>query len=78
LAATALPITGSQAAPKKVTKDELGNVAGIAATATASGGKFDKKLPGEKPAKHKGKYRKVVHCTLAYITVSLSHVNCYV
>jgi len=64
LAATALPITGTQAAPKKVTKDELGNVAGIAATATASGGKFDKKLPGEKPAKHKGKYRKVVHCTL--------------
>ncbi|WVZ18795.1 hypothetical protein V8G54_006117 [Vigna mungo] len=58
LAATALPITGTQAAPKKVTKDELGNVAGIAATATASGGKFDKKLPGEKPAKHKGKYRK--------------------
>ncbi|WVZ10081.1 hypothetical protein V8G54_014611 [Vigna mungo] len=56
--ATALPITGTQAAPKKVTKDELGNVAGIAATATASGGKFDKKLPGEKPAKHKGKYRK--------------------
>ncbi|XP_061353669.1 ribosome biogenesis regulatory protein homolog isoform X2 [Gastrolobium bilobum] len=58
LAATALPITGTQAAPKKVTKDELGNVAGIAATATASGGKFDKKLAGEKPAQHKGKYRK--------------------
>ncbi|KAK7330124.1 hypothetical protein VNO77_24310 [Canavalia gladiata] len=58
LAATALPITGTQAAPKKVTKDELGNVAGIAASATASGGKFDKKFPGEKPAQHKGKYRK--------------------
>ncbi|KAL2338355.1 hypothetical protein Fmac_012801 [Flemingia macrophylla] len=58
LAATSLPITGTQAAPKKVTKDELGNVAGLAATATASGGKFDKKLPGEKPAQHKGKYRK--------------------
>ncbi|PON88975.1 Ribosomal biogenesis regulatory protein [Trema orientale] len=58
LAATALPITGSQAVPKKVTKEELGNVAGMAATSTASGGKFDKKLPGEKPAKHKGKYRK--------------------
>ncbi|KAJ1422672.1 Ribosomal biogenesis regulatory protein [Sesbania bispinosa] len=58
LAATALPITGTQAAPKKVTKDELGSVAGIAATATASGGKFDKKLRGEKPAQHKGKYRK--------------------
>ncbi|XP_023531368.1 ribosome biogenesis regulatory protein homolog [Cucurbita pepo subsp. pepo] len=58
LAATALPITGTQAAPKKITKDELGNVAGMAATSTASGGKFDKKLAGEKPAKHQGKYRK--------------------
>ncbi|XP_022144805.1 ribosome biogenesis regulatory protein homolog [Momordica charantia] len=58
LAATALPITGTQVAPKKMTKDELGNVAGMAATATASGGKFDRKLRGEKPPKHKGKYRK--------------------
>ncbi|KAJ4840354.1 hypothetical protein Tsubulata_007622 [Turnera subulata] len=58
LAATALPITGTQAASKKLTKDELGNVAGLAATATASGGKFDKKLAGEKPAKHEGKFRK--------------------
>ncbi|KAL4335204.1 hypothetical protein GQ457_07G040870 [Hibiscus cannabinus] len=45
-------------APKKVTKDELGNVAGMAATSTASGGKFDRKLPGEKPAKKQGKHRK--------------------
>jgi len=59
LAATALPITGTQAAPKKVSKDELGNVAGLAATATASGGKFDKKLPGEKKPKHEQKHRKV-------------------
>ncbi|XP_058113121.1 ribosome biogenesis regulatory protein homolog [Magnolia sinica] len=58
LAATALPITGTQAAPKKASKDELASVAGMAATSTASGGKFDKKLPGEKPAKHSGKYRK--------------------
>ncbi|KAL3532350.1 hypothetical protein ACH5RR_005871 [Cinchona calisaya] len=60
LAATALPITGSQAAHRKVGKDELQNVAGMAATATAtaSGGKFDKKLPGEKPPKHEKKYRK--------------------
>ncbi|KAK7292064.1 hypothetical protein RIF29_07727 [Crotalaria pallida] len=58
LAARALPITGTQAAPKKFTKDELGNVAGMAATSTASGGKFDRKLAGEKPAQHKGKYRK--------------------
>ncbi|PIN24339.1 Regulator of ribosome synthesis [Handroanthus impetiginosus] len=58
LAATSLPITGTQAIPKKVNKDELENVAGMAATATASGGKFDKKLPGEKPLKHEKKYRK--------------------
>ncbi|KAK1403546.1 Ribosome biogenesis regulatory protein [Heracleum sosnowskyi] len=58
LAATSLPITGTQAAPKKISKDELGNVAGMAATATASGGKFDKKLVGEKPLKHDKKYRK--------------------
>ncbi|KAI4326313.1 hypothetical protein MLD38_031639 [Melastoma candidum] len=58
LAATALPITGTQAQPKKMSKDELGNVAGLASTATASGGKFDKKLPGEKKAKHDHKYRK--------------------
>ncbi|KAF5725821.1 ribosome biogenesis regulatory protein isoform X1 [Tripterygium wilfordii] len=58
LAATALPITGTQTATKKLTKDELGNVAGLAATATASGGKFDKKLPGEKAPKKQGKHRK--------------------
>ncbi|XP_059635084.1 ribosome biogenesis regulatory protein homolog [Cornus florida] len=58
LAATALPITGTQAEPRKVSKDELQNVAGMTATATASGGKFDKKLPGEKPPKHEKKYRK--------------------
>lgn len=58
LAATRLPITGTQSAPKKVSKDELGNVAGMAATSTASGGKFDKKLQGEKPSKHPGKFRK--------------------
>ncbi|ONK80349.1 uncharacterized protein A4U43_C01F16700 [Asparagus officinalis] len=59
LAATALPITGTQSkAPKKASKVELENVAGMAATSTASGGKFDKKLPGERPPKHSGKYRK--------------------
>ncbi|XP_050214094.1 ribosome biogenesis regulatory protein homolog [Mercurialis annua] len=58
LAATALPITGTKAALKKVTKDDLGNVAGLASTATASGGKFDKKLQGEKPIKKQGKHRK--------------------
>ncbi|CAM8939441.1 unnamed protein product [Rhodiola kirilowii] len=58
LAARSLPITGTQAAPQKFSKDDLGNVAGLAAMSTASGGKFDKKLAGEKPEKHKGKYRK--------------------
>jgi hypothetical protein len=72
LAATALPITGTRVAPGKVTKDGLGDVAGIAATATASGGKFDKKLQGEKPAKHQGKYRKVY--TLSCVNASLLKV----
>ncbi|XP_010528668.1 PREDICTED: ribosome biogenesis regulatory protein homolog [Tarenaya hassleriana] len=58
LAATALPITGTQAQSKKVGKEELGNVAGLAATSTASGGKFDKKLPGEKAPKKLGKHHK--------------------
>ncbi|KAI8549666.1 hypothetical protein RHMOL_Rhmol06G0042600 [Rhododendron molle] len=58
LAATALPITGTQVAPRKASKNELENVAGMAATSTASGGKFDKKLAGEKSPKHEGKYRK--------------------
>ncbi|KAL3646788.1 hypothetical protein CASFOL_009332 [Castilleja foliolosa] len=58
LAATSLPITGTKANPKKVSKDELQNVAGMAATSTARGGKFDKKLPGEKELKHDKKYRK--------------------
>ncbi|KAH1108854.1 hypothetical protein J1N35_012622 [Gossypium stocksii] len=31
---------------------------GMAATSTASGGKFDRKLAGEKPAKKQGKHRK--------------------
>ncbi|GAB2300349.1 hypothetical protein Dimus_034388 [Dionaea muscipula] len=58
LAATALPITGSQVPQKKFSKTELAEVAGTAATSTASGGKFDKKLPGEKPQNMKGKHRK--------------------
>ncbi|KAK6941642.1 Ribosomal biogenesis regulatory protein [Dillenia turbinata] len=58
LAATALPITGTQSAPTKLSKNELQDIAGKAGTSTASGGKFDKKLPGEKPEKHEGKYRK--------------------
>ncbi|KAG5521669.1 hypothetical protein RHGRI_034031 [Rhododendron griersonianum] len=60
LAATALPITATQAAPRKASKNELENVAGMTATSTASGGKFDKKLAGEKSPKYVGKYLKVI------------------
>lgn len=59
LAATAVPITGTKAdLPKKAKKEDLENVAGMASSATASGGKFDKKLPGEKAPKKAGKNRK--------------------
>lgn len=59
LAATAIPITGTKAdLPRKHKKEDLENVAGMASSATASGGKFDKKLPGEKPLKKTGKHRK--------------------
>ncbi|GJM99582.1 hypothetical protein PR202_ga16700 [Eleusine coracana subsp. coracana] len=59
LAAKALPITGTKAdLPKKSRKEDLESVAGMASTATASGGKFDEKLPGEKSPKHPGKHRK--------------------
>jgi len=59
LAAKSLPITGTKAdLPKKFRKEDLENVAGMG-SATASGGKFDEKLPGEKLPKHPGKHRKV-------------------
>ncbi|CAN8316990.1 unnamed protein product [Cochlearia groenlandica] len=58
LAASAFPISGVKAQPKRLAKEELGDVAGLAATSTASGGKFDKKLPGEKPLKKQGKHHK--------------------
>eukprot|EP00249_Psilotum_nudum_P011560 c23241_g1_i1 orf=377-1459(-) len=58
LAATRLPITGTKDGAKKLSKDEIGFVAGLASTSTASTGKFDHKLPGEKPPKHTGKHRK--------------------
>ncbi|WZY92094.1 hypothetical protein YC2023_064423 [Brassica napus] len=43
LAVTASPISGTKTQPQKIGKDALGDVAGLAATSTASGGKFDKK-----------------------------------
>ncbi|CAH8387333.1 unnamed protein product [Eruca vesicaria subsp. sativa] len=58
LAVTALPISGTKTQPQKLGKEALGDVAGLAATSTASGGKFDKKLPGEKPPKKQGKHHK--------------------
>ena len=60
LAAKALPIIGTKAdLPKKSRKEDLESVVGMASSATASGGKFDEKLPDEKPPKHPGKHRKV-------------------
>ncbi|KAK6152365.1 hypothetical protein DH2020_015000 [Rehmannia glutinosa] len=58
LAATSLPITGTQTMPKKVSKDELQNVAEWQQLQQPAG-KFDKKLPGENPQSMKKKYRKV-------------------
>jgi len=60
LAASSLAITGSKHPSQKLSKSDLGDAAGLASTATASIGKFDKKLPGEKPAKKLGKHRKVL------------------
>jgi regulator of ribosome biosynthesis len=39
----------------------------MASSATASGGKFDKKLPGEKPLKKAGKHRKVFSSSYALV-----------
>ncbi|MCO5613346.1 hypothetical protein L7F22_067622 [Adiantum nelumboides] len=58
LSATSLPITGTKEPPKKLNKGEIGFAAGLAGTSTASGGKLDRKLDGEKRAQHNGKYRK--------------------
>lgn len=72
--------------PRKAGKDELQNFAGMASTATASGGKFDKKLPGEKPPKHEKKYRKVcaiheliknfLHCDYKHAQVGMQCEDC--
>ncbi|KAH8933507.1 hypothetical protein BDL97_18G033700 [Sphagnum fallax] len=58
LAATSVPITGTKEPAKRLSKEIVGQAAGLASTATASIGKFDKKLPGEKPLKFAGKHRK--------------------
>ena len=75
LAATALPITGTQAAPKKLSKTELEEVAVVAAMSTASIGKFDKKLPGEKPLKNKGKHRKVCFFIFCFNSVASRYLD---
>ncbi|MFS8018992.1 hypothetical protein Hanom_Chr15g01398621 [Helianthus anomalus] len=59
LAATTLALTGTQIAPRNASKDDQRNVGEMAATSTASGGKFDKKLVGEKPPKHEKIHMKV-------------------
>ena len=72
LAVTALPISGTKTRPQKIGKEALGDVAGLAATSTASGGKFDKKLPGEKPPKKQGKHHKVSHQSSVIFTFRFS------
>lgn len=60
LAATDLATSGGgKRDRRKVDKGDLQEVVGQAGVATASIGKFDKKLPGEKAIKNKGKKRKV-------------------
>jgi len=55
-----LPIKGTKGdLPKKSRKEDLESVVGMASSATASGGKFDEKLLGEKPPKHPGKRQRV-------------------
>ena len=71
LAATSLPITGTKEAPRKIGKGEIGFAAGLASSATASGGKFDRKLDGEKPAKNPGKHRKVKMPLLLSLAISM-------
>jgi regulator of ribosome biosynthesis len=59
LAAISVPITGTKQPSIQLSKEVVGQAAGLASTATASIGKFDKKLPGEKPLKFAGKHQKV-------------------
>lgn len=66
LAATSLAITGSKQSGERVSKHDLGHAAGLASTATASIGKFDKKLAGEKAPKNSGKRRKVCNIVFRY------------
>jgi regulator of ribosome biosynthesis len=58
LAAISVPITGTKQPSIQLSKEVVGQAAGLASTATASIGKFDKKLPGEKPLKFAGKHQK--------------------
>ncbi|CAM6028393.1 unnamed protein product [Sphagnum balticum] len=60
LAAISVPITGTKQPSIRLSKEVVGQAAGLASTATASNGKFDKKLPGEKPPKFAGKHQKAV------------------
>ena len=71
LAATSLAITGSKQSAERVSKHDLGHAAGLASTATASIGKFDKKLAGEKAPKNSGKRRKVLKSIFRYIAYML-------
>ena len=68
LSAVSLPITGTKVPPRKIRAEEYGGAAGLAATATASGGKFDKKRAEEKPLKKQGKHRKVPSLATPFAT----------
>lgn len=71
-----MPITGTKAdIPKKSRKKDLEDVAGMASSATASGGKFDEKLPGEKPPKNPGKHRKVFNLKFPAFYVQLCTIK---
>ncbi|CAI5522288.1 unnamed protein product [Closterium sp. Naga37s-1] len=58
VSSASLPLSGRGPAAPKASKAAVGAVASLAAGSTASGGKFDRRLEGEKRAKKVGKHRK--------------------
>ncbi|GJP64562.1 hypothetical protein CLOP_g21537 [Closterium sp. NIES-67] len=58
VSSASLPLSGKPSGGPRATKAAVGTVASLAAGSTASGGKFDRRLEGEKRAKKVGKHRK--------------------
>ncbi|CAI5505325.1 unnamed protein product [Closterium sp. Naga37s-1] len=58
VSSASLPLSGRGPAGPRASKAAVGAVASLAAGSTASGGKFDRRLEGEKRAKKVGKHRK--------------------